>query len=79
MHAGSQRGREADVARHDQYQSARPADPRKVAAQTGAIGVVVVPEHDTREAARQPGDGASRIGQPLRVGEQPQRWNPASP
>jgi hypothetical protein len=64
---GVQRGGETDIARHHQYQPARSADACEVAAEGGAIWVIVVPEHDTGETAWQVSDGLSGIGQSFRI------------
>ena len=65
MNSGVQRGRQAHIARYDQHQAACPADPGDVAPHGGALRMIVVPEYDAGQAARQPGDGASRVGQPF--------------
>ena len=39
--------------------------------------IVVMPQHHPGQAPRQPGDRRPRVGQPARVGEQPQRRNAA--
>jgi len=71
MNPGPQRGGQTDIARHDKDQSPHPADPREIAAQVCAIRVIVMPEHDPGETARQSGDSLPRIGQPSGVREQP--------
>jgi hypothetical protein len=46
-------------------------------AQTDPVRVIVVPEHDPGQAARQLGDGRARVGQAPLIGEQPKRRDPA--
>ena len=71
MNPGPQRGGQPDIARHDENQPPRPADTREIAAQACAIRMIVMPEHDPGETARQPSDSLPRIGQPSGVREQP--------
>jgi hypothetical protein len=71
MNAGSQRGGQPDVARHDQDEPPRPANPREIAPDARAIRVIVVAEDNAGQTARQAGNGVPRIGQAGGVGEQP--------
>jgi hypothetical protein len=57
------------VAANQQQQPALPAQPRQ-AGQHGGRGAA---RHNPGAAARQPGGGGPRVGQPLRVAEQEQR------
>jgi hypothetical protein len=52
MNPRTQCGGEPCIAGHDQDQPARPANPREVAAETRPIRMIVMPEHDSGEAAR---------------------------
>ncbi len=73
VHAGVESRRQANVTGHHQNQPARPADAREIAAQSRTIRMVVVAEHDSGQTTWKFGNGGTRVGQPLRVGEQPQR------
>ena len=73
MHSGAQCRRQANVAGDNQHQPAGPADACEVAAQSGAIRIVVVTEHDPGETARESRNRRSRIGRSPGVGEQPKR------
>ena len=77
VHPRPKRGREANIARHDEDQTARFANPREVVPKIEPVRMIVVPENHTGQALWQPADGFPRVGQPDGIGEQPKRWNTA--
>lgn len=71
MHTGSQCGREARIAGHDQGKLAGPADPGEIPPKCCTVGGVIMPKHYAADPLWQASSGWTRIRQPHRVGEQP--------
>ncbi len=76
MHSGPEHGGKPDVPGDDQQKPACPADFREIAPERSAVGIMIVPENDPREAPRQAADSLPRVGQSLRIREQPERRKP---
>jgi hypothetical protein len=62
MHPGAQCRRQTSVAGDHESQTAGPASTCEVAAQSGAIRIVVVTEHDAGKTARELRNHRSRVG-----------------
>lgn len=78
MHPCVQQGREPDIACHDQHQPASPADPGQVPTKASPFRVAIMPQDNAGKAPWQPFGCVTRVGQTVRVGEQPKRRNPRS-
>ena len=78
MHPRPKRRRQPRVARHHQRQPPLPANPRQIPPDRRSARMIVMPQHHARNPPRQQTRGGARIGQPARVGEQPQHRQPAS-
>jgi hypothetical protein len=76
MNASVQQCRQPDIACHDQRQPARAADPGQVSTEGAPVRRAIMAQDNAGEAARQPLRSATRIGQAVRVGEQPERRKP---
>ena len=72
MHARMQPRRKPHVARDDQEQPARAADPRQGFAQRGSGGIAIMAEYHAAEATRQARGGGERVGQACGIGKEPQ-------
>ena len=72
MHARAERRGQPGIAGHHQGKAACAADPRQVASERCPPRLAVVAQHDAGEAARQARHRRPGIGQPPRVGEQPE-------
>lgn len=72
MHPGPQRGRQPPIPRHHKGKPPAAADSGQVPAQPRPVRRAVMAQHHPAQPPRQPRHGRTRIGQPRRVGEQPQ-------
>ncbi len=72
MQAGADCGGEAGIAGNDQGDFSGAAEYGDLGGEGLAAGDPVVTEDNAAKAFRQGGDGGQRVGQALRVGEQPE-------
>jgi hypothetical protein len=73
MDTRPKRRRQAGIARHHQDEPARPADAGEIPPQRFAFGLAIMTQHHTGQTSRQALHRRTRIRQPTRVGEQPER------
>ena len=72
MHSSAKRRRQSGIPGHHQGKPASAADSRQIPSERLSAGFTVVPQHDTSQPDRQACRRRARVGQPARVGEQPQ-------
>jgi hypothetical protein len=78
MNPGAERGGKPDIPGDDEDQPANAADAGDIPPDGRPVGMVVVAQHHPSQAARKAADGGKRVRQAVRVGEQPQRGQPAA-
>ena len=72
VHSSAERRGQPGITRHDENQTPRSADPRKVAPERCPTRLAIVAQHDAGESTGQTRDSRARIGQPPCIGEQPE-------
>ena len=73
VHPRAERRRQPGIAGHHQGEATRPADPRQILSERRAARFAVMAQHHAGKSARQARRRRARIGQPARIGEQPER------